>query len=82
MEREDSDQTTGADELRDAASWCGFERESVWDSMTAEQILTVYRLSADWISLSGWAEEDPTSFREAFRGARWKVSFRRRFLND
>lgn len=49
--------------------WCDFQCESLWDGMSTQEILNVYRASAEWETWEGWAEEDFDSARKAWNEA-------------
>jgi hypothetical protein len=38
--------------------WCDLQTESLWDGMSLQSILNVYRASAEWVTWEGWREEE------------------------
>lgn len=49
--------------------WCDCQQESLWDGMSLQEILNVYRVSAEWDTFEGWAEEDWKSAYHAWNSA-------------
>ncbi len=46
------------DEMEAVVNWCGFQRSDLWDGLTLQEILNVYRISAEYETWEGWAQED------------------------
>ena len=38
--------------------WCDCQSESLWAAMSLQEILNVYRASAEYVTWEGWASED------------------------
>lgn len=47
-------------------SWCDYQTESLWDGMTLQEILNVYRVSAVWENFEGWVEQEGDVARRAW----------------
>ncbi len=45
------------EELQALVNWCGWQDSSLWEGMTLQEILNVYRVSAKWDTWQGWASE-------------------------
>jgi hypothetical protein len=56
-------------EIADLMSWCDCQEEALWDDMTLQEILNVYRVSAEWDTWQGWAEEDRKAAHAAWNRA-------------
>lgn len=54
------------EELRALVNWCNGQDESLWDGMTVQEILNVYRVSAEWVDWQAWAQERPLVARAAW----------------
>lgn len=50
-------------------NWCDSQREDLWDGMSLQEILNVYRATAEWDNFEGWAEEDWNSAYKAWNSA-------------
>lgn len=46
------------DEIVSLMSWCDHQSEDLWDGMSLQEILNVYRLSAEWENFEAWAEQE------------------------
>lgn len=46
------------DEIQTLMNWCDWQREDLWDGMSLQEILNVYRVSGAWVSFEAWAEEE------------------------
>lgn len=44
--------------------WCDWQEEDLWNDMSLQEILNVYRVSAEWENWESWAQED------------WKAAYR------
>ncbi|WKT94529.1 hypothetical protein QYR01_10520 [Brucella anthropi] len=44
-------------------NWCDCQTESLWDHMSLQEILNVYRVSAEWDTWEDWAQDDPQDAR-------------------
>lgn len=62
-------QDLNIDELRELVSWCNHQTESLWEDMTLQEILNVYRASGEYISWEGWCQEEPRAARDAWNRA-------------
>lgn len=38
--------------------WCDCQTESLWDDMSLQEILNVYRVSAEWDTWESWRQEE------------------------
>lgn len=50
-------------------SWCDCQREDLWENMTLQEILNVYRATAEYDTFEGWAEEDREAAHAAWNKA-------------
>lgn len=57
------------DEVGSLMSWCDCQREDLWDSMSLQEILNVYRATAEYDTFEGWAEEDWPAAYKAWNAA-------------
>lgn len=57
------------DEVRDLMGWCDCQTESLWDGMKLQEILNVYRVSAEWQTWEDWADEDRPAAHRAWNRA-------------
>lgn len=57
------------EETESLMRWCDCQQESLWDGMSLQEILNVYRVSAEWDTFEGWAEEDWKSAYRAWNSA-------------
>ena len=57
------------DEIKDLMYWCDCQSESLWDGMSLQEILNVYRASAEWDTFESWAEEDWIAAYNAWNSA-------------
>jgi hypothetical protein len=46
------------DEIEMLNNWCNCQSTDLWEGLTLQEILNVYRASAEWDTWEGWAEED------------------------
>lgn len=46
------------DETATLMAWCDLQTESLWDKMSLQEILNVYRATSEWTTFEAWAEED------------------------
>jgi hypothetical protein len=49
--------------------WCDWQREDLWENMSLQEILNVYRATAEYDSFEGWAEEDCAAAHAAWNAA-------------
>lgn len=54
------------EEIKSLMSWCDYQTESLWDDMNLQEILNVYRVSADWEDFESWAQEEGDIARKAW----------------
>lgn len=54
------------EEIVSLMEWCDFQREDLWDGLTLQEILNVYRVSAEWENFEAWAEEEGNVARFAW----------------
>jgi hypothetical protein len=52
------------DEMEALNVWCDWQRSSLWENMSLQEILNVYRVSAEWDTWEAW-EEDWEKGRDA-----------------
>lgn len=45
------------DDIKALTYWCDCQTEALWDGMTLQEILNVYRVSAEWTTWEDWSEE-------------------------
>jgi len=56
-------------ETSDLMAWCDAQSSDLWDGMKLQEILNVYRVSADYISWEAWAIEDCRAAYKAWNKA-------------
>lgn len=56
-------------ETADLMAWCDYQTESLWDDMSLQEILNVYRVSAEWETWESWAQEDRKAAHKAWNRA-------------
>lgn len=54
------------EETQSLMNWCDYQRESLWEDMNLQEILNVYRVSAEYDSFEGWESEDSDAARKAW----------------
>ena len=47
-------------------NWCDHQEESLWDGISLQEILNVYRVSAEWDNFEVWAMERGNEARRAW----------------
>lgn len=57
------------EETRDLMSWCDYQTEDLWSNMSLQEILNVYRASAEYTTWEAWADEDWRAAYKAWNGA-------------
>lgn len=57
------------DEVASLMVWCDYQREDLWTDMSLQEILNVYRATAEYDSFEGWAEEDREAAHAAWNRA-------------
>jgi hypothetical protein len=45
-------------ETLDLMSWCDCQQEDLWENMSLQEILNVYRATAEYETFEAWAEDD------------------------
>ncbi len=50
-------------------AWCDCQSEDLWTDMTLQEILNVYRVSAEWNTFEDWADADRETAHEAWNSA-------------
>lgn len=50
-------------------SWCDCQREDLWENMSLQEILNVYRATAEYESFEAWAQEDRRAAHAAWNRA-------------
>lgn len=53
-------------DVSDLMHWCDGQTEALWDDMSLQEILNVYRVSAEWDTWEVWASEDRVSAHAAW----------------
>lgn len=46
------------EEIEALVNWCNCQQSDLWDGMSLQEILNVYRATAEWYTFEAWAEED------------------------
>lgn len=46
------------EEVQSLMNWCDHQTEDLWEDMSLQEILNVYRATAEYDTFEGWAEED------------------------
>jgi hypothetical protein len=54
------------DEVAGLMRWCDCQREDLWDGMSLQEILNVYRRSAEFETWESWEQEEPGAARDAW----------------
>lgn len=57
------------EEILNLMAWCDCQDESFWDNLTLQEILNVYRVSADYMTFQDWTIEQPRKAWEAYNRA-------------
>ena len=57
------------EEMEALINWCGCQRADLWEGMGLQEILNVYRATAEYETFEGWAEEDWQSAYKAWNSA-------------
>jgi hypothetical protein len=57
------------EETESLMRWCDCQQESLWDGMSLQEILNVYRVSAEWDRFEDWTEADWKSAYLAWNSA-------------
>lgn len=53
-------------EIADLVNWCNHQRSNLWEEMSLQEILNVYRVSIEWDTWEGWASEERGAARKAW----------------
>jgi hypothetical protein len=46
------------EEIKALTYWCDCQTKSLWDDLTLQEILNVYRVSAEWMTWEDWLDEE------------------------
>lgn len=46
------------EDIKALVYWCNSQTSDLWDGMSLQEILNVYRATAEWYSFEVWAQED------------------------
>lgn len=46
------------EDMQTLIRWCDWQDGSLWEDMTLQEILNVYRVSAEWEDWQSWSTED------------------------
>lgn len=57
------------EDCRMLARWADCQSAYLWDDMNLQEILNVYRVSYEWDTWEGWAEEDRPASHRAWNSA-------------
>lgn len=57
------------EETKDLMSWCDCQTEDLWNEMTLQEILNVYRASGEYVTFELWAEDDWRAAYKAWNSA-------------
>lgn len=57
------------DDLRALISWCEWQAECLWSDLSPQELLNIYRVSAEWTTWTAWCEEDEAAAVRAFNRA-------------
>jgi len=57
------------EETQSLMHWCDSQTEALWDNMSLQEILNVYRISAESVTWEMWAEDEPENARVAWNRA-------------
>lgn len=57
------------DEVVFLISWCDCQRKDLWENMTLQEILNVYRATAEYNTFEAWAKEDRRAAHAAWNRA-------------
>jgi predicted nucleotidyltransferase len=57
------------EEVGNLSAWCDCQASDLWEGMSVQEILNVYRVSAEWILWESWALEDRDAAYDAWDGA-------------
>jgi len=54
------------DEFDALKNWCDFQIYGLWADLTVQEVLNVYRVSAEYISFEDWLQEEPEAAIKAY----------------
>jgi hypothetical protein len=57
------------DDLKRLENWTASQQSSLWDNMSLQEILNVYRVSAAWDDWEDWYDEEPNRAKMAWNEA-------------
>lgn len=57
------------DDIRNLVFWCDCQNDILWDGMSLQEILNVYRVSAEWDTWECWSDADWEVACEAWNSA-------------
>lgn len=57
------------EETASLMAWCDCQNESLWESMSLQEILNVYRATAEYETFESWAQDDWREAYEAWNSA-------------
>ena len=57
------------EEVQLLVTWCSFQDSNLWDTLSLQEILNVYRATIEWDTFEDWAESD---WKEAY--AAWDAA--------
>lgn len=57
------------DEVGVLINWCSFQDSSLWEDMSLQEILNVYRATIEWDTFEDWADVDQEAAYAAWNAA-------------
>ena len=63
-----ADQLT-IEECEALVNWCSHQQSDLWEDMSLQEILNVYRATAEWVTFEAWAMEDREAAHAAWNEA-------------
>lgn len=54
------------EEMINLASWCEGQSSDLWDGLSLQEVLNVYRVSAEWINFELWTQDEGDIARRAW----------------
>lgn len=49
-------------------NWTNWQASSLYEELTLQEVLNVYRVSSDWVTWQAWAEDDVKAACKAWNG--------------
>ena len=57
------------EECEALVNWCSHQQSDLWEDMSLQEILNVYRATAEWDTFEAWAQEDREAACAAWNAA-------------